>query len=354
MASTLIVRDATLAINGAPETRAEPEKFLARRVGETARLDPQMLEECAELLLAESAGEDPDPEILEALTILALSQPQVASMMGVNAVAQGRRLAARLEREGEVEHALAILQLLVQHHPGHRALERDLASLMRRSGLVADLVERYLERAQALLKEGKTTEAIAWYREVLLLDRSRKDVARAIRDLRFQEVDDHQKRGRRVKIAAVVLFLSTLVCFAVFYEMRVSGAFGELPAAAEGNLPQMRARLAGLEGFMEKHPVWHGSLQALAERSHLRVEIERLDAEQTIARDNRLAEEARKLEVANLARQRGLLHAHAGDYASALRELENALSLAAPDWPERARVERDVAAIRIHLQEEEQ
>jgi tetratricopeptide (TPR) repeat protein len=354
MASTLIVRDATLAINGAPETRSEPEDFLRNRVVEVSHLDRELIEECAEVLLAESHGEETSLEILEALTILALSQPEVSSEVGVSALAHGRRLASRLEQDGEVEHALVVLELLLEYHPGHRALERDLASLMRRAGLVSDLVERYIERAQALLKEGKTNEAIAWYREVLLLDRSRKDVARTIRDLRFQEVDERKGRGRRRKIALVVLVLSTLVSLAVLREKRVRDAYQTLPAAPEGNLSEMRARLTGLEGFMKEYPVWHGSLATLSERSRLRVETDRLETEQTLERERLREEGERVLEIVHLARQRGLLHAHSGDLTSALREFENALAAAPSGWPDRERVERDVTSIRAHLQEKEQ
>ncbi|MEW6071908.1 MAG: hypothetical protein AB1726_04830 [Planctomycetota bacterium] len=351
MTSTIIARDATLAINGAPETRGEPASFLRERIQAISHLDPEMVEQCAEVLLALAASEDPDPEILEALTILGLSQPRIGAQAGVSAVSCGRRLASRLERDGAPEHAKVVLELLAEHHPGQRSLERDLAALMRRTGMVEDLVARYLERAQGLLREGRTAEAIAWYREVLLLDRSRSDVARAIRDLRYQEVDQGRTKKRRRRAVALVLLASTLLTLGVLREVRVRQAFAALPAVDGNDLDGMRIRLAALEEFLRRHPVWHGSLGVLAERSTLRVGIESRSQELAYQAEMEREAAARRLEAIRLARQRGRQLASAGDYAAALRELEGALRLADPAWSEREQVERDVEALRRYLEE---
>jgi tetratricopeptide (TPR) repeat protein len=353
MTGTLIVRDATLAINGAPETRGEPKEFLQDRVQETAKLDAKTIEDCAEVLIASASGEDPDPEVLEALTILGLAQPHIASQLGVNALAHGRRLAARLERDGVVEHAVAVLQFLVDTNPGHRALERDLAAMMRRTGMANDLIDRYIARAQALLKEGRTQEAIAWYREVLLLDRSRKDVARTIRDLRFQEVDDQGLRKRRRRIIAVVLLVSTILTAVGLHEKMVRDEFHNLAGYQPGDVGSMQDRLDTLEAFVDEHPVWHGALGVLSERSRLRVELQRLRDEIASRKEKESATLARMQDAAELARRRARIHAENNDFPSALRELANALELAPPDWSEREQVERDVAAIREYLAEGE-
>ena len=125
MSTTLIVRDATLAINGAPETRGETDEHLRSRVEEVKSFDRDTFAQCVEVLCESVGGEDTDPEVLEALTVLGLSQPQLATQLGISSVATGRRLAARLERLDEPEQGLAVLELLVEHHPGHRAVERD-------------------------------------------------------------------------------------------------------------------------------------------------------------------------------------------------------------------------------------
>ncbi len=91
----------------------------------------------------------------------------------------------------------------------------------------------------------------------------------------------------------------------------------------------------------------------MAERAQLRVEIESLEQKLAFEEEERRQAKARTLEAINLARKRGRMYAHAGDYEAALHELENVLRLAAPTWPERERVERDVASIRAFLEETE-
>ena len=145
MSSTLIVRDATLAINGAPETRGDLREHLPTRLQEVSGFTPQQVDEYVEILCPSVTSEETDPEILEALVLLGLGHPNIIPKLGISPVLAGRRLASRWERGSKVEQALALLEFLVEEHPGQRALERDLAALMRRQGMVQDLVERYLD-----------------------------------------------------------------------------------------------------------------------------------------------------------------------------------------------------------------
>src|ERR1051326_628003 len=141
MTTTLIVRDASLAINGAPEKRGEPREHLRLRIADVAHMEARTAEECVEVLSSVSNGEGADPDVLEALVIVGLAQ------------------------------------------------------LMRRQGMVQDLVNRYFERARKLMREGRNNEAAGWLREVLQLDPSRKDAARLIRDLRFKRAGSRRRRG---------------------------------------------------------------------------------------------------------------------------------------------------------------
>ena len=350
--STLIVRDATLAVNGAPESRGEPKVHLRTRVKDLEAFDPRAFQEFVEVLNASAVGEESDPEVLEALLVLGLSQPQMAAHMALSPVSVGRQLAARLERLGEVEHAIAVLELLAEHHPGHRALERDLAALMRRQGLVQDLVDRYHERAQSLLKVGKTAEAIEWLREILLLDRSRKDVARMIRDLRFQEVEDRAGRQRRWKTSFAVLGVSLLGSLLVLREVEVLRTYLELAPAEEQELGSMRARLAAVEAFHTDYPIWHRSLGILSELAELRTEIDELEARALAADERHRAELQQRAEEALLAYGEGRERADGGDLQGALRAFERALNKAPGGWPQRERVLRDVEAIRKELEKQ--
>ena len=344
MSNTLIVRDATLAINGASESRIDPHGHLMHRIEEVARMDPASVEACVEVLHSVmGAGDEVNADVLEALTILALAQPEFADRMGMSAISSGRRLAVRKEQGGEAEFAMTVLEVLLDTFPGEPALERDYAALMRRQGMVHDLVQRYLDRADKLLREGKDSEALGWLREALLLDKSRKDVARRIRDLRLQR-GRSRSRPRLGPFAATLLLVLGLTGV-VYRERQLRSEYQQLPQGQNGDLDALTVRLDALERFVEDHPIWHGSLAAVSERSDLRVEIERLEV--AAARRRRIEEERRsnRLEEAALARGRALMRLDSGNLDGALEDFRRALEIAPGDWDMRERTERDIEAL---------
>ena len=353
MTSTLIVRDATLAINGAPETRGEPEAHLRKRLSEVARFDAPFVRECVDVLSTPLGTVECDAEVLEAITLLGLTHPELVQALGTNALQTGLALAAQLEKRGQPDFAHAVFDLMAESFPNDRTLERAVASFMRRQGKLLDLVERYLERANILLKQGKTNEGIAWLREVLLLDRSRKDVARTIRDLRFQDLTSKRSRKNRARLALSVLLLSLTISFLGIREISIRRAFEDLSPATPGDLATMEARLNDLEIFVKRHPVWHGALSVLEERSRLRVNIDHLRTVEEERVESEERERALRLEAVFLARERGKLLASAGDFPGAVKEFERALEMAPQDWEERARTERDIVAIKEVLRETE-
>jgi tetratricopeptide (TPR) repeat protein len=349
MPTTLIVRDATLAVNGAPEKRGEPREHLRTRVAEVKHMDARTAEECVEVLTSVATGEGADPEALQALMIVALAHPVLAERMGLPALETGRRLAARLERGGDIDRTLAVLELLQEHFPGHDTLERDLAQLMRRAGMVKDLVSRYFERARRLIREGRHNEAAGWLREVLQLDPKRKDAARLMRDLRIKRVTRSRKKGGWLRF----LFLATLLClggaYAVLRELRLRAEFQALPSAASGNLPALKRRLADLEEFISRHPLWHGGLQVLAERSELRVQLAILEERERAEREAVESAERERLEAADLCRERGLMRAQAGDARGALEALREAVRYGGPEWPHFQKVSQDISDLESGL-----
>lgn len=352
MTTTLIVRDATLAINGAPEKRGEPREHLLSRVAEVARMDARTAEECIEVLSAVASGEGADPEVLEALLIVSLAKPDVAGRLNQPTLATGRRLAAKLERAAEFGHTLAILELLCQHFPGQDGLERELAQLMRRQGTVQDLVGRYFERAQKLMREGRHGEAAGWLREVLQLDPARRDAARLLRDLRFKKTKRASKSSGSLRFLFLTALLGLGLAWAGLREVRLRGELEALPDVVAGNTASLRRRLAELEAFGARHPVWHGALQVLSERSTLRVQLEVLEEQerQAHAAVERAAKE--RLENADLCRARGLSEVQAGDLDKALASFREAIEHGGADWPHRQRVEQDVADLEAALAEQ--
>ncbi|HEX6882704.1 MAG TPA: hypothetical protein VF530_04940 [Planctomycetota bacterium] len=350
MSTTLIVRDATLAINGAPEKRDEPRAHLRLRVAEVAHMDPRTAEECVEVLLSVAHGEGADPEVLEALVIVALAHPKLAKRLELDTVGTGRRLAAALERAGEPDRSFAVLEILQQHHPGQPTLERELGQLMRRQGMVKDLVTRYYDRARKLVREGRHAEAAGWLREILQLDPGRKDAARLLRDLRFKR----SGRRRMPRIALRPLFLVALLGLGLttlaLREIRLHGEFLTLPPP--GKSPEaLRRRLQEVEAFVERHPVWHGGLRVLGERTELRLQLVLVEERERELAEAARAAERQRLEAADLCRARGLMHAQSGDLVRALADFREALSHGGPDWPARAEVERDVRNLEEGLSE---
>ena len=56
MSTTLIVRDAILAVQGAPDGRKDAREHLAERLEEVARMAAPSTEECLEVLLSDTVG----------------------------------------------------------------------------------------------------------------------------------------------------------------------------------------------------------------------------------------------------------------------------------------------------------
>jgi len=352
MSTTLIVRDATLVINGAPEKRREPGSHLPHRLAEIAVMDLDLIEECAEVLMTAASGEESDPEVLEALILIGISQPHLASRIGLTPASTGRRLAARLERMGRSDHAQALLELLVDEVPGDPSLERDLGALMRRRGMVRDLADRYLDRAQNLIREGRTQEATGWLREILQLDERRKDVARLIRDLRFQEHSLEKTRKIRWRFVLVALLTSLGASLLFLREFQLLEKYREITPVIEGKPYSVAERLSALERFIEANPAWHRSFHVLKERSTLRIELDRVEERSLVLQQRREQRKRERLLSAEAAMHKGHSFADATDWNKALAEFGQALELGGESWAHREQVQRNVDAIRAYLQGE--
>lgn len=345
--STLIVRDATLAINGAPEARKDLEEGLELRVREVSRMSREDLDACLDALLE---GVDQDaPDIALALAIVGLAQPAVLEARGRSALATGRKAAACLERSGDPEGALALIVALRARHRGHGALDRDYEAIVRRMGMVRDLADRYLQRANHLLRSGKDEEAIGWLREVLVLEPGRKDVARRIRDLRLKS----EGRVGRARVPRKLILAATLVplllAALVVGDLSVRERFEALPSGRRDDIASLEARLGALEAFARRFPVWSGAVRVLRERSELRVELAEARERAAVAEERRVLEQQEALELAESLRFRGRTAADEGHLSEAATFFRQALDAAPPDWEHGARLARDIEAIDAFL-----
>ena len=296
--------------------------------------------------LVDSLCEDPsDVRRLEALLILGLAHPQILEQYKVSLGAEGRRLSVLLENRGEEERARSLLELLAQHVPEDRSIQQDLSSMMRRCGEVEELIERCLERADQEVRAGRPMEAIPWLQEILLHDQTRRDVARMIRDLRYEEMENTRRRGRRRKFALAAIALSTGLSSLFVREQQIRTEYEALPPMIAQDAGALEARLAGLDGLLSDNHLWIGMFDVVQERSDLRLEVDRLAARQA-EQDRQVAQLAvQRQAMAESARLEGIALVNRAQYEDALYQFQRSLELSPPDWDRRERVTANVVAI---------
>lgn len=322
--------------------RAELRALIERAAKE---LDAETAEEWCAALIGHLTEQQADASVLEALLVLGLAYPEVFERHRISMPQEGRRLAVLLEKSGDVERAQSLLELLVERHPRDRSLASELSAVMRRSGSLGRLVERHLSRAEEAMRGGFRSEAIRWLREVLALEPNRRDVARMIRDLRFEQQQIRDAWKKWLKLSLGVAGGALLVAAAWWRESKIDSAYAALPAAAPGDVESQRVRLAELDGLIESSPLWLGLWSAGRERAELRSVVDRVDSLRA-AETARLAQErARTLILAESERSRANEYAQQYEFDLALEHFSNSLSHAPQDWEHRAQVERDIAAL---------
>lgn len=307
--------------------------------------DERTAEAFARALLDRLCQTPEDLRQLEALLILGLAHPSVLEKHRISIMTEGRRLALLLERAGEKERACCLLEILAQRLPAEQSIDRDLSGIMRRSGNTTELIERYLSKADEAATRGRTNEAVAWLQEIMLLDQNRRDVARMIRDLRYQDKERRSRIKKRVRIAACSLAIAGLATFAVLREQRIRAAWVGIPPAPPGDVAALRARLDRITDLISEEHVWLGLLQAASEKKSLATEIDARDEEQSARQHEVDVAREQQMDLAETARTRGLYYAEQGKFDLALADFRQSLELSPLDWEHRARVQADVSAI---------
>lgn len=323
-----------------------------------SEVDPELVADWV-TELREVLKEDPESTAeLECLVALGLHHAELLEQNRVQPEREARHLALLLADEGRADRAIEVLEYLLARTPDNKEIETDLAEMMRKAGRGDELVESYLQQARSEAARGHTDEAVRWLQEVLVIDRSRRDVQRMIRDLRFEDTYRSMRWSRlrhalgrfcvtMLKLAVVVGILAA----ATWRDLRVRDRFQALPPADLTDLDSVRGRLMAVDDFIRSHRVWSGVLQASHERGELRSSVHRLEGE--------AAERARREADAQLVRQamvdsaleRGRMAITAGKYDTAIAEFEAALELAGPAWERADEVRADVEAIRAFNEE---
>ncbi len=302
--------------------------------------------------LLERLTEDPNnTRELEALLILGLAHAPVLDRYREQMITEGRRLALLLEHGDNVERSQALLEVLAARLPQERSIQHDLASLMRRTGNSDRLIERYVRHAEDGMERGSVSDAIAWLQEALVLDGTRRDVARMIRDLRFQEDQKRRRRARRLQLFGVSVGLVLMMVGVVHRERIVQEDYQRLPPASEADIAALETRLRAIDAFIASKKVWLGMFEVREERVRL---VNKIDAQSArLAERDRQAKAAAEMNaaLADATRTRARDLVQQKDLAGALEAFEKALELAPADWPHLERTRADAVAVREYLDE---
>lgn len=298
--------------------------------------------------LLDSLCEDPgNLRQLEALIILGLAHPDVLGQNRISLAVEGRRLAVLLERSGQMDRARGVLELLANRMPEERTIDHELAGMMRRSGNTDQLVDRYMRRAEQAIAQGKTSEAIPWLQEVLLLDRTRRDVARMIRDLRYHEADRTTSRRKRNKLLVVLASITAVVTIAIGREVSISKELKGISVADAQDHAGLQARRASLQSLLDSHRVWTGVVGVREEITQIDEQIARIEKGWEAQADQVAEQHAGLIDRANTARMHGLMLSEKADFEGALNSFNEALEFAPKDWEHRMSVEKDAKALNI-------
>jgi tetratricopeptide (TPR) repeat protein len=342
----LLVEDAVKTLTapaaGQADARASWQDQMQRAATE---YDERTAETLTQSLLEVLRLDHDDRASLEALLVLGLAHAKVLERHSATFANEGRRLALLLERSGSVDRARALLEELAARMPADANIDRDLTAVLRRTGGSSVLVEKYLRRAEDAAARGKPMDAIVWLQEIVLIDKNRRDVARMIRDLRYQEKERKALNARRLKIVALVIAIVGIVGAVWQREHRISEDYSNLPAAREGDLKSLETRLSTIERMLEDEHGWLGMFPALREKSRLEREIELIQDQAQKSQHEIDVARTQREEEAEDSRTRGLSFAEHGQFDAALADFRHALELSTPSWEHRARVQADVDAI---------
>lgn len=338
------------ALTGPLDERGEHEASIAEMVERAAcDLDRRVASECGRVLGDCVFQEHPRTRELEALVIVGIAHPRVFRKFGLSVSSEGRRLALMLENEGRSERARELLELLAQRLPEDREVQRDLASLMRRNGGVDQFIERCLQRAEREAKAGRFMESISCLQEVLLHDQGRRDVARMIRDLRYEEMGTRERRRRRARLVSLACLLVLLVAALAIRELSVRQGFRDIPSAS-GDAASIRRRIAALDSFRDEHVFWSGYFACEEERLALQRQADAITAREADQERERIRQLQQRVGMAETARVKGVEAVERNDMTEALQQFRSALELCTDDWKYKQRVASDVAALEKWLE----
>lgn len=230
------------------------------------------------------------------LVELTLSRPDL-QLRDFTPIAEGKHLVDLLLEFGDLERVRTLLEKLLLAAPQDPDLKKALVNVHLKAGDQKRVVDLYESIAEDLVRAGKPLEAVGYLQKVLLLDRSRSDIAERVRGL--YECDERTRRRGRTLHGLATAFGMLLAIGAGYwiYDHRASEDFARIDvhelmshgdfagAAAEyvefvANHPlatavsRANAELGQIEAARLKHEAEAASRRAVRDREFERLRIE--------------------------------------------------------------------------------
>lgn len=292
----------------------------------------------------------------ERLVELVLGNP-ACRLDGFDPLREGKELVDLHLEIGDMKRVRGLLERLLKVQPTDLDLKRALVSVHTKAGDQQRVIELYESMADDLVQLRRPIEAIACLQKILMLDRSRGDIAERVRNL--YELDAQRQRRRRALVllgTGFLLLLSAGVGYH-FYDREATAAFQRLDVSRLLAADDYDAAVDVYSRFIEAHPLTmavSGAQQQIAQVEALRQRHAAKVANERAARELELAR-LRADYKAIWARHKELFLA--GNPEAALRAVQDVRRLVtaagtADDvaWALQEQVEKTLARLQEYLQ----
>lgn len=200
----------------------------------------------------------------ERLVELALAHGD-ARVADLDAVEEGKTLVDLWMAAGDLQRVRGLLERLLTARPTDIELKKQLVNVHTKAGDQVRVVELYESIARTLVSEGRPIEAIGYLQKILMIDRSRRDVADQVRVLYAR---DERARKRRRSLATLGAFCLLVVALAVAYSVYDQAAVAEFEHLDVKDLvaaDEFDEAAAVYDSFLLKYPLTTVSSKARAE-----------------------------------------------------------------------------------------
>jgi len=308
--------------------------------------DAEALDELHTALVAAFDGGARANELCECAVVLGLADLTLAHNRGLDVVSFALHAARNHRRADAEERALELCDLVVTAgvlSPELTRLTGECQAAVRRRRHGADQELLHARRALAVGSEGAARTHLS-----RLLEREPENAeARALLDGLAGDVGRRRSRSSRTRIAALALVAIVLPIGAVsMAHVRAAREYAELARPMPHDLLALERRIAELQSFRSDHPLWWGRRELDSELDGLTRRRDALEGE--LRESNAIAELER--ETAHQRVESVYLDARtaleSGRPHAALELLETTLESGVPSPQLRARLRRDIAAIR--------